>query len=109
MERELALGGAHHVHLYRLYGVAGRMRMADERRHGGGALLYRASILQGRASMKALIVVNREDEWPHDIPGAAVASAKAYLTGPAANSEQYRQVVNLCRCVRTDDTGFYVS
>ena len=59
--------------------------------------------------MKALIVVNREDEWPHDIPGAAVASAKAYLTGPPTNSEQYRQVVNLCRCVRTDDTGFYVS
>ena len=59
--------------------------------------------------MKALIVVNREDDWPHEIPGAAVASAKSYLTGSAANNDQYRQVVNLCRCVRTDDAGFYVS
>ena len=59
--------------------------------------------------MKALIVVNREEDWPHEIPGAAVATAKSYLTGEAANSEQYRQVLNLCRCVRTDDAGFYVS
>ena len=59
--------------------------------------------------MKALIVVNRENDWPHQIPGAAVATAKSYLTGPAANSDQYRQVVNLCRCARTDDAGFYVS
>ena len=59
--------------------------------------------------MKALIVVNREDDWPHQIPGAAVATAKSYLTGQAANSDQYRQVVNLCRCARTDDAGFYVS
>jgi glutathione synthase/RimK-type ligase-like ATP-grasp enzyme len=59
--------------------------------------------------MKALIVVNREDDWPHAIPGAAVTTAKSYLTGPAANNEHYHQVVNLCRCVRTDDAGFYVS
>lgn len=59
--------------------------------------------------MKALIVVNREDDWPHEIPGAAVTTAKSYLTGEAANSDQYREVVNLCRCVRTDDAGFYVS
>ena len=59
--------------------------------------------------MKALIVVNREDDWPHHIPGTAVTTAKSYLTGDAANSDQYAQVVNLCRCVRTDDTGYYVS
>jgi glutathione synthase/RimK-type ligase-like ATP-grasp enzyme len=59
--------------------------------------------------MKALIVVNREDDWPHQIPGAAVTTAKSYLTGPAANNDQYREVLNLCRCVRTDDAGFYVS
>src|SRR5205085_8808278 len=62
-----------------------------------------------RAVMKALIVVNREEDWPHPIPGAAVTTAKSYLTGPAANNEHYRQVVNLCRCARTDDAGFYVS
>ena len=59
--------------------------------------------------MKALIVVNREDDWPHQIPGAAVTTAKSYLTGPAANNDQYREVLNLCRCVRADDAGFYVS
>jgi glutathione synthase/RimK-type ligase-like ATP-grasp enzyme len=59
--------------------------------------------------MKALIVVNREDDWPHEIPGAAVTTAKSYLTGPAANNDQYREVLNLCRCARTDDAGFYVS
>ena len=59
--------------------------------------------------MKALIVVNREEDWPHEIPGAAVASAKSYLTGAAANSDPYRQVLNLCRCARAQDAGFYVS
>ena len=59
--------------------------------------------------MKALIVVNREDDWPHQIPGAAVTTAKSYLTGPAANNDQYREVLNLCRCVRADDAWFYVS
>jgi glutathione synthase/RimK-type ligase-like ATP-grasp enzyme len=59
--------------------------------------------------MKALIVVNRKEDWPHDIPGAAVATAKEYLAGPAANNGHYRQIVNLCRCTRTDDAGFYVS
>jgi len=59
--------------------------------------------------MKPLIVVNREDDWPHEIPGVAVMSAKSYLTGEAANGAQYSPVVNLCRCTRTDDAGFYVS
>ena len=59
--------------------------------------------------MKALIVVNREEDWPHEIPGVAVTSAKSYLTGPAAHNDQYRHVLNLCRCARTDDAGFYVS
>ncbi|TMG72559.1 MAG: RimK family alpha-L-glutamate ligase, partial [Betaproteobacteria bacterium] len=59
--------------------------------------------------MKSLIVVNRQEDWPHEIPGAAVTTAKSYLTGPAANNDQYRQVLNLCRCARADDAGFYVS
>src|SRR3954471_7158399 len=59
--------------------------------------------------MKALIVVNREEEWPHAIPGAAVTSARSYLTGAAANNDEYAQVLNLCRCTRAQDAGFYVS
>src|SRR5438105_5597067 len=53
---------------------------------GAGA----ARACRGRAFrplMKALIVVNREEEWPHRIPGAAVVTSKAYLTREAANSD----------------------
>ena len=59
--------------------------------------------------MKALIVVNREEEWPHRIPGAAVVTSKAYLTREAANSDAYERVINLCRCDRAHGPGFYVS
>jgi ATP-grasp domain-containing protein len=59
--------------------------------------------------MKALIVVNSEEDWPHQIPGAAVTTAKGYLTGSAANNSHHQQVVNLCRCDRPQDEGYYVS
>jgi glutathione synthase/RimK-type ligase-like ATP-grasp enzyme len=56
--------------------------------------------------MKLLFVVNAHSEWPHEVPGVAVATAKEYLTG-AAFYEQ--RVVNLCRCDRAHGPGFYVS
>lgn len=59
--------------------------------------------------MKTLFVVNRESDWPQELTGAAVASAKAYLTGAGFNNGQYDRVVNLCRCDRTQGPGFYVS
>jgi glutathione synthase/RimK-type ligase-like ATP-grasp enzyme len=59
--------------------------------------------------MKALIVVDREQEWPHRIPGAALASARGYLTGPAAAGERCERVINLCRLDPPQNTGYYVS
>jgi glutathione synthase/RimK-type ligase-like ATP-grasp enzyme len=59
--------------------------------------------------MKALIVVDREQDWPHDIPGAAVASARGYLTGPAASSSGGERVINLCQLEPPQSTGYYVS
>jgi hypothetical protein len=41
--------------------------------------------------MKALIVVDHEQEWPHDIPGAGIASARGYLTGPALSDGRCQQ------------------
>ncbi len=59
--------------------------------------------------MKALIVVDREQDWPHDIPGAVVASARGYLTGPAASSSGGERVINLCQLEPPQSTGYYVS
>jgi glutathione synthase/RimK-type ligase-like ATP-grasp enzyme len=57
--------------------------------------------------MKFVFVVNDVQEWPHDLPGVVVATAKDYLTGAAAASAE--QVVNLCRFDRTQGQAFYVS
>jgi glutathione synthase/RimK-type ligase-like ATP-grasp enzyme len=59
--------------------------------------------------MKALIVVDREEQWPHDIPGAVVASARGYLTGPAAADGRCERVINLCQLEPPQSTGYYVS
>jgi glutathione synthase/RimK-type ligase-like ATP-grasp enzyme len=59
--------------------------------------------------MKTLIVVDQESEWPEEIPGAAVASAKAYLTDAAFANGSCERVVNLCRSDRLQGPGFYVS
>ena len=59
--------------------------------------------------MKTLIVVDREGDWPHDVPGASVASARGYLTGPAATPERGERVINLCRVDPPQSTGYYVS
>ena len=59
--------------------------------------------------MKALIVIEREQDWRHEIPGAAVVSAQSYLTGHAAGGARWERVINLCRLDRPQSTGYYVS
>jgi hypothetical protein len=59
--------------------------------------------------VKTLIVVDRKGDWPHDVPGARVASARGYLTGPAATGERGERVINLCRVDPPQSTGYYVS
>jgi glutathione synthase/RimK-type ligase-like ATP-grasp enzyme len=58
--------------------------------------------------VKILFVVNRHQEWPFEIPGSSVATARAYLTDPAHSSVD-AQVVNLCRADRYQGRGYYVS
>jgi glutathione synthase/RimK-type ligase-like ATP-grasp enzyme len=58
--------------------------------------------------VKILFVVNREQDWPFEIAGSCVATARAYLTDPAYSSVD-AQVVNLCRADRYQGRGYYVS
>ncbi len=59
--------------------------------------------------MKVLFVVNREEEWPYEIPGTGVARARDYLTGSAYTNGACERVVNLCRSDRYQGRGYYVS
>jgi glutathione synthase/RimK-type ligase-like ATP-grasp enzyme len=58
--------------------------------------------------VKILFVVNRHQEWPFEIPGSSVATARAYLTDPIYSSID-AQVVNLCRADRYQGRSYYVS
>jgi glutathione synthase/RimK-type ligase-like ATP-grasp enzyme len=59
--------------------------------------------------MTVFFVVNRAHEWPQEIPGASVVSARAYLTEPAYAEHRSARVVNLCRSNRHQSRGYYVS
>jgi glutathione synthase/RimK-type ligase-like ATP-grasp enzyme len=59
--------------------------------------------------MNALFVVNRPAEWPFDVPGANVVTARAYLTDPAYGDMESTQVFNLCAMDRYQGRGYYVS
>src|SRR3954464_13702378 len=59
--------------------------------------------------MKVLFVVNREQEWPFEIPGSGAVTARAYLTDPRYSNGIDPQVVNLCRADRYQGRGYYVS
>jgi glutathione synthase/RimK-type ligase-like ATP-grasp enzyme len=58
--------------------------------------------------VKTVFVVNRQQDWPFEIPGSSVATARAYLTDPAYISMD-AQVLNLCRADRYQGRGYYVS
>jgi glutathione synthase/RimK-type ligase-like ATP-grasp enzyme len=58
--------------------------------------------------VKILFVVNRQQDWPFEIPGSGAVTARAYLTDPAHSSTD-AQVVNLCRADRYQGRGYYVS
>jgi glutathione synthase/RimK-type ligase-like ATP-grasp enzyme len=58
--------------------------------------------------VKVLFVTNRGQEWPFEIPGSGVATARSYLTDPAYSNLDAR-VVNLCRADRYQGRGYYVS
>jgi len=59
--------------------------------------------------MSALIVVDNPKDWPLEIPGVAVVSARAYLTEPAWGVDHSVKVFNLCKSYRYQSLGYYVS
>lgn len=59
--------------------------------------------------MAILIVVNNPNDWPLDIPGVDLVSARAYLTDPQYSDLRGAKVFNLCRSYRYQSFGYYVS
>ena len=59
--------------------------------------------------MNVLLVVNSTKNWPLDIGGVRVVSARDYLTDPAFSEERNLKVFNLCRSYRYQTAGYYVS
>jgi glutathione synthase/RimK-type ligase-like ATP-grasp enzyme len=59
--------------------------------------------------MNVFLVVNHQRDWPVDIPGASVISARQYLTDPAYSENRPARVLNLCRTDRYQGRGYYVS
>jgi glutathione synthase/RimK-type ligase-like ATP-grasp enzyme len=59
--------------------------------------------------MSILIVVDHPQDWPHELAGAEVVSARRYLTEPQGNGRARIKVFNLCRSYRYQSLGYYVS
>jgi glutathione synthase/RimK-type ligase-like ATP-grasp enzyme len=59
--------------------------------------------------VKTLFVVDRQQDWPFEIPGSGVVTARTYLTDPAYGDGIAARVVNLCRAERYQGRGYYVS
>jgi glutathione synthase/RimK-type ligase-like ATP-grasp enzyme len=59
--------------------------------------------------MNVVFVVNRLSDWPFDVPGASVVTARAYLADSAYAGLEPARVVNLCATDRYQGRGFYVS
>ncbi len=59
--------------------------------------------------MSIVIVVDNPRDWPLDIPGVSIVSARAYLTDPAFGEGRSVKAFNLCRSYRYQSLGYYVS
>ncbi len=59
--------------------------------------------------MSRLFVVNNPKNWPLQIPGVEVVSARAYLSDAEYSDIPNAKVFNLCRTYRYMSTGYYVS
>jgi len=59
--------------------------------------------------VKAIFVVDRAQEWPFELPGSTVLTARAYLADTATGAGGDEQVINLCRADRYQGRGYYVS
>lgn len=59
--------------------------------------------------MNILLVVGNPKNWPLDIPGVKVVSARSYLTDPTYCEDRAAKVFNLCRSYTYQSSGYYVS
>jgi hypothetical protein len=59
--------------------------------------------------MENLVVVTQAGDWPSDLPGARVVTARAYLTEREFGNLRNARVFNLCRHYRYQAFGYYVS
>jgi glutathione synthase/RimK-type ligase-like ATP-grasp enzyme len=59
--------------------------------------------------MSVLIVVDNPRDWPLQIPGVAVISARAYLSEAGYGEDHSVKVFNLCKSYRYQSLGYYVS
>src|SRR5690349_12326495 len=59
--------------------------------------------------MTVLVVVHHPRDWPFEIAGTRVVTARDYLTDPAYSENQSARVLNLCRTDRYQGRGYYVS
>ena len=59
--------------------------------------------------MSILVVVNDPRNWPLDIAGVTVLSARAYLTDPRFGRAPSMRVFNLCSSYQYQTLGYYVS
>jgi glutathione synthase/RimK-type ligase-like ATP-grasp enzyme len=59
--------------------------------------------------MASILVMERPENWPLEIPGAEVVLARTYLTDPAWSQRRGLRVFNVCRSYRYQSVGYYVS
>lgn len=57
----------------------------------------------------ALVVVERPENWPLDLPGVQVVAARSYLSDAEYGFGARARVFNLCRSYRYQRLGYYVS
>jgi glutathione synthase/RimK-type ligase-like ATP-grasp enzyme len=59
--------------------------------------------------MRNLVVVNDPKEWAFHQEGVEVVQARTYLTHPSFSNVERVRVINLCRSLRYQKLGYYVS
>jgi glutathione synthase/RimK-type ligase-like ATP-grasp enzyme len=59
--------------------------------------------------MTTLVVVNHPRDWPFEIAGMRIVTARDYLTDPVYSENPSARVLNLCRTDRYQGRGYYVS
>ncbi len=59
--------------------------------------------------MSILLVLDNPKDWPLNIEGVDVVSARRYLTDPSFSERHPHKVFNLCKSYRYQSLGYYVS